>query len=82
MNPQDMRDIEAMEAARALLEKTPIRAGAASTYRQTLQQALKKALQETSKRENGVLNLPCGDAVCTLEMNVPGHLVVRYDFPL
>ncbi|EKD41923.1 MAG: hypothetical protein ACD_73C00440G0003 [uncultured bacterium] len=80
---ENIKDISAMDnknilkLALSLLRKTPS-LKEINVLPYTLEQAQTKEIKLT----NNTLDLPCGDAVCSVEIKGPHSLTISYDFPL
>ncbi|MBI2336837.1 MAG: hypothetical protein HYU97_08780 [Deltaproteobacteria bacterium] len=71
-----------LEKALGLLQKTPILKGSNAPNKNILERALIRAQTSDHKIENKILSLPCGDAICALEIKEPSALIISYDFAL
>lgn len=67
------------DRAISLLEKSPDNEGNAQLLMDALKDAKKKEVQ---KKSNNTYDLPCGDALCILDVSQKNRLQLTYDFAL
>lgn len=65
--------------AEKLLRATPVKDTSQS---ERFFQSMKEAGNSKDKSESGILNLPCGDANCSIDVSEKGKLRIGYDFAL
>jgi len=62
-----------------LLEETPV---LDRDVVRIFRKAIKRASSTKEQFENGILELPCGDAFCQVDVSDPKVIKLAYDFPL
>jgi hypothetical protein len=78
--PKTMDKAGWLALALGLLRETPAKPPAIE--KKTLLDALTRGKGSSDALEGGILNLPCGDAACALDIRDKGKLTVGYDFAL